>query len=297
MKKVLLPASIALLCACATTQKTHDDAPDVELDVTGFQEPESVLHDARADVYLVSNVAGHPFLKDGTGFISRVAPDGKVLDLQWIAGLDAPKGLAIHEDLLAVSDITVLRRYRRDTGAVHDVIELPGATCLNDVVAAPDGSFFVTDMGMRADGDGFAPTGSDAIYRVASNGEVTRIAHGSELSMPNGLAVQNSELLMVPFGAPKLQRYSFEGALLGEIALPSGQLDGLVALPDGCVLASSLESASLLFGRPASGLSEAHKQLAMDIGYDAKRARVLLPVMPEGRIRTLSARSLSSLCK
>ena len=60
--------------------------------------PESALHDPEADVYLVSNINGGPCDRDDNGFISRVSPDGQVLDLKWIDGADpgvtlhAPKG-------------------------------------------------------------------------------------------------------------------------------------------------------------------------------------------------------------
>src|SRR5689334_5070452 len=42
----------------------------------GFKTPESVLYDARADVYLVSNIDGSPLGVDDSAFISRVRPDG-----------------------------------------------------------------------------------------------------------------------------------------------------------------------------------------------------------------------------
>ena len=77
----------------------------------GLSTPESVLHDAGADVYLVSNINGSPLEKDGNGFISRLAPDGSVLALKWIDGeaqgitLNAPKGMAIQDGVLFVAAI------------------------------------------------------------------------------------------------------------------------------------------------------------------------------------------------
>ena len=67
----------------------------------GFSTPESVLHDAASDVYLVSNINGNPLDVDGNGSISRVSFDGTVAQLKWIEGgangvtLNAPKGMAI----------------------------------------------------------------------------------------------------------------------------------------------------------------------------------------------------------
>jgi hypothetical protein len=69
--------------------------------VSGFRAPESVVHDPLTDVYLVSNAGGPPVIFNH-GFISRVSPQGGVLDLKWIedgvngATLHGPKGLWLH---------------------------------------------------------------------------------------------------------------------------------------------------------------------------------------------------------
>ena len=79
---------------------SEDDEPE-EVRVQGFSTPESVLHDDRSDVYLVSNVNGSPTDKDDNGFISRITPEGEIENLKWIDGalgdvtLHAPKGMAI----------------------------------------------------------------------------------------------------------------------------------------------------------------------------------------------------------
>ncbi len=93
------------------------------------------------DVYLVSNINGAPLDKDGNGFISRLAPDGSVLDLKWIDGgapgvaLDAPKGMAIAGGVLYVADITELRMFDASSGEPMGSVEVPGSTFLNDVAA------------------------------------------------------------------------------------------------------------------------------------------------------------------
>ena len=53
--------------------------------VTGFETPESVVHDRVLHFYLVSNVGvGNPAGFDGNGFISRASPDGTIRELHWI---------------------------------------------------------------------------------------------------------------------------------------------------------------------------------------------------------------------
>ncbi|GAG56131.1 unnamed protein product [marine sediment metagenome] len=78
--------------------------PPIKVEKVGFKKPESVLHDPQADLYLVSNIVGKALEKDERGFISKLSPDGKVLELKWIEGgrdgvkLNAPKGMAIAGD-------------------------------------------------------------------------------------------------------------------------------------------------------------------------------------------------------
>jgi hypothetical protein len=97
--------SIAHARPAAPAGKVADG--DTAITVTGFDSPESAVHDPLTDVYLVSNIGGAvpaaAFAKDGNGFISKIAPDGTVLDREWIGlgrngvTLDAPKGLAINQ--------------------------------------------------------------------------------------------------------------------------------------------------------------------------------------------------------
>src|SRR5688572_13485920 len=122
-------------------------------ELPGFDTPESAVHDAVDDVYLVSNIGGAPLAKDGDGYIARVRPDGS-MTRHWIRGgeggvtLHAPKGLAIAGDVLWVADIDVMRRFHRRTGSPLGDVEVPGATFLNDVSALPDGTIYCTDTGL-----------------------------------------------------------------------------------------------------------------------------------------------------
>ena len=44
-----------------------------------FELPESVVYDPTNDVLYVSNITDHPFNKDGTGYISKLALDGSII--------------------------------------------------------------------------------------------------------------------------------------------------------------------------------------------------------------------------
>jgi hypothetical protein len=139
-----------------------------------FATPESVLYDAVADRYLVSNVNGKPDGVDGNGYISELTPDGGVKTPKLIAGgekgakLDAPKGMAIVRGELWVSDISQLRRFDVKTLAPKGDIALPGATFANDVLVAPDGRVYVSDSSVKVTDKGFEPTGNDQVFTSSS---------------------------------------------------------------------------------------------------------------------------------
>jgi len=259
----------------------------------GLATPESVLYDAEADVYLVSNINGSPTGIDGNGFISRVGPDGQVLELKWIDGategveLDAPKGLAVAGNVLYVADISRVRQFDRTTGRPLGTIEVPGSTFLNDVAPAPDGSLYVSDSGMAFSGGSVVDTGSAAIYRILGNGSLEMLAEGSGLQRPNGLLVSPERgLVMVPFGSSAVFAVSDDGGLTAIVTLTAGSLDGVVETTDGTLLVSSWEGSSVFAVTPDDQISVVADELPApaDIGYDPKRNRVLVPLFNDNSV-------------
>lgn len=257
--------------------------------VSGFSTPESVLYDQAADVYLVSNINGNPTGADDNGFISRVAPDGRILTLKWIDGasaavtLNAPKGSAISGDTLYVADITAVRMFDRRTGAPKGSVNVPGATFLNDVAAAPDGSVYVTDSGLKPD---FSPSGTDAVYRIRS-GRLSTVAKGAHLKGPNGIAVlPNGRLVVVTFSASgDVYQLTAQGQLQRPQQLPQGQLDGVVVLQGEVLLVSSWAASAVYRVTGANAETIVGNVAApADIGYDSRRDRVLIPLFQGNQV-------------
>lgn len=252
----------------------------------GLATPESVLYDNDADVYLVSNINGGPTAADGNGFISRVDPTGRVDELKWIDGakpeqaLDAPKGMALSDGVLYVADLTSVKTFDRATGKSTGKIAIPGATFLNDVAVAPDGTIYVSDSGLAAGATGLEPNGSDAIYRIDRGAKkAVRLIKDKGLGNPNGLLADADGVWVVTFGSGQLYRVSRDGRKEAGENLPTGQLDGIVQVSDGSVLVSSWEGSSILRGSPGAGFlaSITGVPTPADIGFDSKRKRVLIP--------------------
>ncbi len=257
---------------------------------TGLSTPESVLYDADADRYLVSNINGGPTDKDNNGFISVLSPEGGVTTLKWIEGgknkvkLDGPKGLALVNGVLYAADITVVRTFDAKTGAPKGDIPIAGSTFLNDLASSPDGKVFVSDSGIKTGAKGFEPTGTDAVY-VIEKRKVKAIAKGTDLGAPNGLLAVDNGVVVVTFGSGEVYRLDDKGHKVDVSKPPAGALDGVVSLGDS-LLVSSWESSTVYRGK-LGGTFDAvltGQKSPADIGYDTKRGRVLVPHFTEDTV-------------
>ncbi len=303
--------SMALLASSsvATAGPTAPNGDDLErinrpqaaaaITVTGFDSPESALHDPLTDAYLVSNIGGTipaaAFAKDGNGFISKIAPDGTVLDREWIGlgrngvTLDAPKGLAITGRSLFVADIDVVREFDRFTGQPISTVAVPGAQFLNDVARGPSGSVYVSDTAvvLSADGTAFVPTDADAIYQVTADKQINTTAKGPGLGSPNGLTVnRRGQLLVAPLdGSKEVFTPNQNGERQNIQPTPVGQLDGLEVLRDGSLVISSAESKSVVrVARSGESTTLFSGPQVADLGIDRRRGRLLLPLLIDGAL-------------
>jgi hypothetical protein len=260
--------------------------------VPGMSSPESALYDREQDSYLVSNVVGTPFAVDDKAFISKVAPDGTVVDLKWIDSakpnvtLNAPKGMAITGGILYVADLDHVRKFDAKTGAPRGAIAFKGATFLNDVSAKADGRLFVTDSGIKAGkGDKFEPTNTDAVYEIV-NDKPKVVVKGTDLNGPNGILANESGVWVVTLRGHEL--YDVSGGKKDNVnELPKGMLDGLTQNAGSRLLISSWESSQVFQGVPGEAFNPLPGTFkgAADIGFDTKRTRLLIPAFTENELR------------
>ncbi|NIM51665.1 MAG: hypothetical protein GTO22_20865 [Gemmatimonadales bacterium] len=286
LRPLIAMTTVAAVGVCGGGER--EDQPITVADV-GFRTPESVLHDPAADVYLVTNINGDPLEKDGNGFISRLAPDGSVLALRWIDGtqegitLNAPKGMGISGDTLFVADIDAVRLFDRTSGAPLGSREITGATFLNDVAVGPDGTVYVTDSGFGAN---FEPSGTDALYKFEADGQATAVAQGESLGHPNGISAKTAWIVLVTSGTGRVFLVESTSGMAEPLPQPpKGQLDGVCQLDDGSLLLSSWEGQAVfrMQGGQYSVVVDSVEAPA-DIGYDAQRNRVLIPLFMADRV-------------
>jgi len=112
----------------------------------GLKVPESVMYDEKNQVLYVSNINGKPTLKNNRGFITKIGLAGSILTLDWVTGLNAPKGMGIFGDTLYVTDIDRVLGIQITTGAIIETWNVQGALFLNDIAIDAHGTVFISDM-------------------------------------------------------------------------------------------------------------------------------------------------------
>ena len=148
--------------------------------------PESVLFDSKNNVLYVSNIDGkEPWGKDGKGSIGKVGTDGKIVAIEWVTGLNAPKGMRLFNDKLYVADIDHVVVIDISNGSVVQTIPVDGAVGLNDISIDKKGVIYVSDSEAKK------------VHRI-DNGTATIWLE--KLQGPNGVLFFEEELYVLDNG-------------------------------------------------------------------------------------------------
>ena len=255
-----------------------------------FELPESVIFDPTNNVLYVSNITDHPFKKDGTGYISKVGLDGKVIELKWIDKLNAPKGLTITNDKLYIADVDELVEVDINTAKVTNKYKGYGSVCMNDVTHDKYGNVYVGD------------TYTDTIYRLNQFGQLPSWFYSPQLA-PNGLHIDNDEGnlivaswggVMEGWGTPELQGslksiniHSKKLKNLGNKAI--GNLDGIESDGKGSYYVTDWSGAKL-YQIKKNGSFKVLKEVgkgAADHEVILDQNLVIIPIMTEGKLVAL----------
>lgn len=228
--------------------------------------PESVLYHAGKDkeYVFVSLIDGQdPTAVDGKGGIALISVDGKVVNRDWVTGLNAPKGMAVKDGLLYVSDITELVAIDIAKAKVVARYPVKDSSFLNDV-AVHEGNIYVSD------------SKTARVHKLAGDKVETYL---EEQVGANGLASVNKGLVV---GAGKELRLFDKDKKATLLAKDFGEgIDGIEPLASGGFVVSCWPG--LVYHVDAKGHltqlidSRADKINTADIGYVAEKKLVLVP--------------------
>ena len=253
---------------------------------TELQAPESVIYHPGSDALYVSNVNGAPDAVDGNGFISQLSDEGEIKDLYWLDGLDAPKGLAIKDDLLYVADINELVVIDINSQSITARYPAEQAKFLNDVSIDQQGRVYVSDMM------------TNQIYRLA-DGTFSLWMDDPQLEAPNGLLVEGDKLIVGSWGEMTdgfatevpghLKIIDLETRAIKSLGdgTPVGNLDGIEADGKGNYLVTDWMNGRLLLINP-NGHSETlieFEQGSADHTVMPEKNLVIVPMMMQNQVQ------------
>lgn len=208
----------------AQTDKIQSEKLQLVWEAKDFDTPESVCFDVQNNVYYVSNIGGkNPVEKDGNGFISKLSPDGKIIQLKWIEGLNAPKGMGIHNGFLFVTDIDKLIIIDISISEIEEEILFTGAKFLNDVAIGGDGVVYISD------------SQTSTFYKFIK-GTFNPLVSDTSFEFPNGIIADGKTLVA---GAGNfIIRIDPATGKWEKIIDNTGGIDGLAKINDGEYLIS-----------------------------------------------------------
>ncbi len=185
---LLVVVLIFLIFSCKTNQETGNSKKrikDTLFFVTStpliLNTPESVCFFEEQNLFFVSNINGNSTEKDQNGYISKIDSSGSILVHKWIDNLDAPKGMAIFDNYLVVTDINRLIIIDIKKSTIVDTKTIENSLFLNDITVSDNGVFYVSDMK------------DNKIYKF-SIGENPTLFIDTDLESPNGLYYENDFL-------------------------------------------------------------------------------------------------------
>ena len=263
MKKIM--TSLALACFSlvsinaqkATVQKMW--ATDTILKV-----PESVLVDDKENCLWVSNIDGAANDKDGKGSISKLSKTGMPINLDWITGLNAPKGMAKYKQELYVADLTELVVIDIKKGVIKNKIKVEGSVFLNDVTVNKNGAVFVSD----------SRTGK--LHRYENNMVTIEVEN---LQGPNGLLSIDDQLLILDRGS--LLSLAPGGTISKLMDGMDPSTDGIEKVAPNQYIVSCWNGIVYFVAAGAQKITlfdtRSEKINSADIGYDAKNKIIYVP--------------------
>ncbi|WP_080240929.1 SMP-30/gluconolactonase/LRE family protein [Spirosoma rigui] len=245
---------------------------------TTLRTPESVLFDDRTNTLYVANIDGKADELDGSGFISKVSLDGKIENLRWTSGLNAPKGMGIYKNRLYVTDVYRLIAINLETGQAEktwDAIDQKSAF-LNDVTVDKEGTVYVSDSRF------------DKLYRLKDDKWEVWM-DGEQLNKPNGvLAVGKDKLMIGSTKTGALRSVDTNTKTMMTIADGMAATDGIVPEGKNNYFVSDWNGQVFHVGADGSKQqvldTRADKVNTADIEYVAKKKLLVIPTFFKNKL-------------
>jgi hypothetical protein len=222
MKKTILTAIFPALFLCLLQNSIHAQHQLIKKWETDpvLKVPESVLYSAEDKLLYNSNIDGQPNEKDGKGSIGKVGLDGKIIQVDWVTGLNAPKGLGRYGNLLYAADVDAVVVIDIGQAKIVQRIPVEGAVFLNDITVDGKGVVYVSDTrtakvhriengkvttylegitganGVLSVGDDLYVLGNGILWKASPDRKLTRVADGMDANTDGIECVQGTDFIV-----------------------------------------------------------------------------------------------------
>jgi hypothetical protein len=266
---------------------------------------ESCSYDAERGVIVVPNRGVPQDVRTNDGWVSFINHDGSVHTARWIGVqssaaranltpplvLNEPFGSDIVGGMLYLVDrdggtgagdptVAVIRRFNMRTGTPAGGVRVEGASWLNDLEVADDGTIYATQTGDF--GNNPDPT-TWRVWKIAPGSAPSVFVQGAPLQAPNGVAFDpEGNVVVANFGNAAVLTFAPSGELVRteEAAQPGS--DGLVIMPDGTKYVSSVTQGGVSRIRPGTPAELIARNIpsAASMCYDAGANQLVIPMNP-----------------
>ncbi|MFW1677075.1 hypothetical protein ACFVYJ_04755 [Pontibacter sp. JAM-7] len=285
MKKTLYYAAFSLFFSLSSVTHAAPLVTEAWQSPALLKQPESVVFDILRQSLYVSNINGDPTQADQNGFISLLDLEGNISKLEWVTGLNAPKGMAMFGNKLFVADLNTLVVIDVETATIVQRFTTTEDSFLNDVAINSAGVIYVTD------------TLHNKIYRLY-RGKLETWLVDPRLENPNGIYLDNQHIFIASWGVPTegwntkvpghLLQLTETDKTLQDFGSnkPIGNLDGVAKLGDNAMLVTDWMAGTLLQvnGDGSSQLVAELEPGVADMLYLRSRRMLYIPLMNAGKL-------------
>ncbi len=224
MKVIHLLAIILLTISCTTPVRTimttqgNPTAQKITLlsETPDLSHAESVAYDPSYNRLYVSIQCEQ---EPGDGGIATIDLEGNLINKNFTVGLDNPKGIAVGEKFIYVSDVTQLVAINREM--VDNRYSTGDEQFLNDVAIDDEGNVYVSDMR------------SSSIYKLDGKGNFSNWISSPLLENPNGLLAVDNTLYIAAWGLPSTTEGENSKGRFIKMNLDTKQIENITAESKG----------------------------------------------------------------
>lgn len=231
MNKFIVLLLVLIAAACNQPKSAESDVPtEIEeakptasleklwASDTTLTTAESVFYDAGNNILYVSCIGGvPPNAQDEDGFIAKVSPeDGSIVALNWVTGIDAPKGMGLVGEKLYVTNIDEVILINTSSGEITERIAVPDAQFLNDITTDPDGNVYISD------------SNTNKLHKLTPEGEVSVWIEDESFGRPNGLYHDGDRMMLANFASGNFSTIDYADDKVTVVADSINGGDGIV---------------------------------------------------------------------